>query len=142
MAYCFGNISGVEGGHLNDEFTLILVGVLLFAAVLTGGNYVLSEFSVNEDLPGLEAGQELADKTGEYTGTVGGVSEADSNIGVIGLINLIYIVFVDGIQFATTVLMETAAYLNVPTSFIVFIIAIIVIILTVAAIKFLRGVTT
>jgi len=127
---------------LNDEFTLILVGVLLFAAVLTGGNYVLSEFSVNEDLPGLEAGQELADKTGEYTGTVGGVSEADSNIGVIGLINLIYIVFVDGIQFATTVLMETAAYLNVPTSFIVFIIAIIVIILTVAAIKFLRGVTT
>jgi len=127
---------------VKNEFTIILVSVLLFAAVITGGNFLLSEFSINEDLPGLEAGQNLAYKTREYTGAVSGTTETESNIGVLGLLNLIKVVFVDGIEFASIVMTQTAVYLNIPTTFIAFLIAILIIILTVAAIVFLRGVQT
>jgi len=132
----------MEGGRVNDEFTIVLVGVLLFAAVITGGNFLLNEFSVSEDLPGLEAGQELAEKTNIYRTDVEGVSEVTTTIGVWGLLNLIKTVFVDGIQFSASMFNDVAKYLGIPTSFMVFILAVVIIILTIAAIRFLRGVRT
>ena len=121
----------------------ILISVLLFSVVVVGGSYVLSSFSGEDvQIPGYEAGEELSSKVNDYTIKLKEVSESPTGVftGFLGVAGLIKVVLIDTPGYAVAVISDVAAHFGIPSTFTLFLMAIVTVVVVYEGILLLRGV--